>query len=268
MAELTLSAEIAPCDPGAISAWLARHHITGPDADALRGEFARLQLYRTLVQRNLRGALRATIPRTVARLGSQFERYFSEFLQAEPPVTRYLRDLTPSFLRFALPRWSSDSAVPAYLADLAHHEALQVELASLRARPKHHVPATLALDEGVEFIDAARLVEYAWAVQRLPDDETSTDLPEQAACSLLVYRSPEHDVRYLELGAFARELLSGLLNQRRTLRVALTSAAERMEQPLDDALLTRAARLLSELAERGALLGKSHSNSGHPPLSL
>jgi hypothetical protein len=82
-------------------------------------------------------------------------------------------------------------------------------------------------------------------------------LPEHGPVSLLVYRSPEHEVRYLELGPFARELLANLLSERLSLQEALVGAAERAGLPLDDQLLTRAAKLLADLAERGALLGKS-----------
>ncbi|HEX7451380.1 MAG TPA: hypothetical protein VF294_03810, partial [Polyangiaceae bacterium] len=120
-----------------------------------------------------------------------------------------------------------------------------------------NVAAELSVDLGVEFIDAVRLVHYDWAVHRLPDNETSVALPERAGTSLLVYRSPEHDVRYLELGPFAAALLAGLLGRRLSLRAALTEAAEQVGLALDDALLSRAARLLAELAERGALLGKT-----------
>jgi hypothetical protein len=257
LAELTLGPEIAEGDAAGIAAWLARHRVAELDARALTRDFSRLLVYRRLVRGNLREALRATIPRTLARLDSNFERYFAEFLRVSPPESRYLRDLTPHFLGFVIERWSRDPDVPAYLPDLARHEALQVEVASLLALPKAHVPAELSLDQGVEFIDAVRLVEYAWAVHRLPDDESSRVLPERSPVSLLVYRSPEHDVRYLELGPFAQGLLSSLLSERLSLRLALASAAERVGLPLDDELLTRAARLLAELAERGALLGKS-----------
>jgi hypothetical protein len=102
-----------------------------------------------------------------------------------------------------------------------------------------------------------RLVHYEWAVHRLPEDETSRALPEHSAVSLLVYRSPEHEVRYLELGPFALALLENLLSERLGVQEALVKAAQRSELPLDDHLLTRAAKLLADLAERGALLGKS-----------
>jgi len=257
LAELTLGAEIAADDAAGIAAWLARHGVAEPDARAMTRDFPRLLVYRRLVRGTLRGALRATIPRTLARLGEHFEQYFAEFLRVSPPITRYLRDLTPQFLHFAFERWSSDSNVPPYLGDLARHEALQVEVASLLALPKGHVPAELALDAGVEFIDAVRLEHYEWAVHLLPEDEFSRELPTRGPVSLLVYRSPEHEVRYLELTPFARALLSALLTERLSLHAALLGAAESVGTALDDELLTRAAKLLADLAERGALLGKS-----------
>ena len=262
LAELTLGPEIAPNDAAGIAAWLRRHELTGDDAAALTRDFPRLLVYRRLVRGNLEGALRATIPRTLARLGARFAEDFDAFLTARPPTTHVLRDVTPSFLEFALPRWANAPGVPAYLADLARHEALQIEVASLLALPKDHVHAELSLEHGVEFIDAVRLVHYGWAVQRLPESEDDRSLPEASAVDLLVYRSPEHEVRYLELGRFAAALLEGLLEARSTLATALQNAAERVASPLDDELLSRAARLLSELAERGALLGKSGPAAG------
>ena len=267
LAELTLGAEIAASDAPAIAAWLARHDVAADDAAALTQDFSRLLVYRKLVRGNLKEALRATLPRTLARLGAHFEPDFAEFLRVAPPVTHYLRDLTPRFLSFVAARWAANPNLPPYLIDLARHEALQVEVASLLARPKHHISAELSVDEGVEFIDAVRLVQYGFAVHRLPEDETSTEAPEPGVVTLLVYRSPEHDVRYLELGAFAAALLSGLLTERLPLRAALAHAAQQVSLPLDDELLSRAARLLAELAERGALLGKTATNSSTPEKS-
>jgi hypothetical protein len=260
LAELTLGAEIASTDAAAIEAWLSRHQVAADDAAALTRDFPRLLVYRKLVRGNLREALRATLPRTLARLGSSFEPDFDEFLRVAPPLTHYLRDLTPSFLSFVARRWAENPRVPAYLFELAQHEALQIEVASQLARPKAHGSAELALDEGVEFIAAVRLVHYAWAVHRLPEDEASSEPPEPGPVSLLVYRSPEHDVRYLELTPFAAELLRALLTERLTLRAALAHAAAHVSLPLDDEQLIRAARLLAELAERGALLGKPAAN--------
>jgi uncharacterized protein len=265
LAELTLGPEISPGDPAAIRAWLARNAVAADDARALERDFPRLLVYRKLVRRNLRDALQSTISRSIARLGARFEADFDEFLRVSPPLSRLLKDLTPRFLEFALPRWATDVAVPEYLSDLARHEALQIEVATLLARSKDHIPAELSLDEGVEFIDAVRLVHYTWAVHRLPEDEASRVLPERAPVSLLVYRSPEHDVRYLELGVFAARVLSSLLEDRLRLGAAITGAANALTLSLDDELLAATARLLADLAERGALLGKGPVNGRNDP---
>lgn len=265
LAELTLGAEIAPGDSAAIAAWLTRHGLEGSDAQALSRDFPRLLVYRKLVRNNLQGALRATIPRTLARLGARFELDFDAFLLERPPVSHVLRDVTPRFLEFALPRWAADHRVPTYLADLARHEALQIEVASQLALPKAHVQPELSLEHGVELIAAARLVHYTWAVHRLPESEDSREPPEACAVDLLAYRSPDHEVRYLELGPFAVALLEGLL-ARQTLAAALQRAADHVGSALDDALLTRAARLLADLAERGVLLGKTSPGDAGPPI--
>jgi len=260
LAELTLGPAIDPDDAAAIGAWLARHEVPAEDGQALRRDFSRLLVYRKLVRRNLWDALEATIPRTITRLGVRFERDFDDFLRLRPPNTHLLKDVTPSFLAFALPRWETEG-VPAYLADLARHEALQIEVATLLARPDENIASELALEEPVAFIDATRLVHYDYAVHRLPEDRTSEVLPERARVSLLVYRSPEHEVRYLELAPFAAHLLAGLLSARLGLREALVRAASELGLPLSDELLTGSARLLADLAERGALLGKPASST-------
>ena len=72
LAELTLGPAIAEGDASAIAAWLARHHVADLDARALSRDFSRLLVYRELVRGTLREALRATMPRTLARLGSSF----------------------------------------------------------------------------------------------------------------------------------------------------------------------------------------------------
>jgi len=240
-----------------LPAFWARHGVPEADALELTRDLPRLLVYRTLVRGNLQGALSCTIPRTIARLGARFDRDFAEFLDAHPPSTHYLKDITPAFLEFALVRWARDPGVPAYLSDLARHEALQIEVASLEARPKDHVAAELSLAHGIEFIDAVRHVRYDYAVHRLSEDETNRDVPERTPVSLLVYRSPEHEVRYLELGPFASALLQGLLSEQLSLGNALTSAARNLGMELEDTLLSATARLLADLAERGALLGKT-----------
>jgi hypothetical protein len=72
--------------------------------------------------------------------------------------------------------------------------------------------------------------------------------------ALFVYRSPKNEVRYLELTALAARILEALLAGE-TLRDSLARAGRELDVPLDEAVLEGTARLLSDLAERGAVLG-------------
>lgn len=258
LAELALGPGFSADDDAAREAWLARHGLSAEDADYLRATgLRRLFTYRRLVRDNLREALNATLPRMVARLDSTFDEYFERFLAERAPRTHYLRDVANEFLEFCAPLWVADRRVAPYLLELGDHEALQIEIASLRARPKSHSPAELELDAGVQFIDACRIVFYEHRIHELSDDETDRSKPRREPTWLLVYRSPDHEVRTLELTPLAAGILTRLIELRETLRQAVLNACRERKTPLTPEVLQGTAQLLADLAERGALFGRS-----------
>jgi hypothetical protein len=91
-------------------------------------------------------------------------------------------------------------------------------------------------------------------VHELPGDEACRTPPSERAVSLLVYRSPEHEVRYLELNQLARGILERLLAGD-SLGGAVRAAAAAERSALNEALLAGAAKLLADLAERGVVRG-------------
>jgi hypothetical protein len=256
LSELVLGAEIDLADRAAIGGWLSRHGVGEEDARAIESsDLSRLWVYRRLARGTLREAVELAVPRSIARLGPLFEEYFARFLAELGPRSHYLRDVTVEFLDFAEPLLRADARAPDYICDLARHEALRIEVASERGLTEGQRPAPLELDRGVCFVPASRVVRYAFAVHRLSEDEADRSAPERQATALFVYRSPEHDVRYLELSPLAAGILERLLNERRTLREAVTFACAGENARLDQSVLSGAARLLADLAERGALLG-------------
>jgi hypothetical protein len=230
------------------------HDIATEDAAALSESFERLSVYRELVRGNLREALELSIPRSIARLGPLFDEYFDRFLAEQAPRTHYLRDVTPELLTFAAPLWATDARVPGYLYELARHESLHIEVSALPSLPRGHVPAPLSLAQGVELSAALRLVQYRHAVHELPADEACRTPPDERAVSLLVYRSPEHEVRYLELTPLARGILERLVAGD-SLGGAVQAAAAAEGSALSEAVLAGAAKLLADLAERGVVRG-------------
>ncbi|WP_437285460.1 HvfC/BufC N-terminal domain-containing protein [Sorangium sp. So ce406] len=282
-----LQRSVSEPDEAAIAAdpraWLARAGVEGADLEAMASlPPGRLLLYRSLIRRGLTGAIRAGIPRTAARLGARFEADVARFLEVELPRSRYLRDVAFEFVGFAAPRWAEDPEVPAYLADLARHEL--AAFAASCAEPDGDeaggpagapgaqdaaagapgaqdatagAPASgeeLSLDRGARFQRAAALVRHEHAVHRLEGGEAARDVPVREPTSLLVYRDAGHEVRFLELTPLAAEILGRLLAGA-ALRDAVVEGCAALGRPVDDPVLESTAALLSDLAERGALLG-------------
>ncbi|HYQ18195.1 MAG TPA: putative DNA-binding domain-containing protein [Polyangiaceae bacterium] len=243
-----------PLDRQSLAALCQRHELSRADADALAEGIERLRVYRDLVRGNLREALLLSIPRSIARLGATFDEYFDRFLSEHGPQTHYLRDVTQELLAFCAAAWESDARVPSYLYELALHESLHIEVSALPALPRGHVPTPLALERGVELSQALRLVRYQHAVHELPEAEADRSVPEARAVALLVYRSPEHDVRYLELTPLAYGIVTRLLAGA-SLGQAVQDAAVAEGSLLTESVLAGAAKLLADLAERGVVRG-------------
>ena len=79
-------------------------------------------------------------------------------------------------------------------------------------------------------------------------------MPVAEPTALLVYRSPEHEVRYLETSALGADILERLL-AREALGAAIRGACESSGLALETSVVDGTATLLADLAERGALLG-------------
>ena len=255
MAELVFGRAIERSAGPEFDAWLERGAFDAATQSAIERDFPRLLVYRRLVRRTLRSAVTLAMPRAVARLGTLFDEYFDRFLAERGPRTHYLRDVTIEFLDFSEAALRNDTRVPAYLCDLARHEALAIVVAATAPRSAPPLGA-LDLDCGLVFSEAARLARYEFAVHLLPDDEADRSEPSAGATALFVYRSPEHDVRYLSLTPLAADIVAELLAGR-TLRDAVLTATQRRGVVPDAAVLDGTARLLADLAERGAVLGAS-----------
>ncbi len=228
--------------------------LSAADAASLarQGE-RRLLVYRKLVRRGLTAAIRLEIPRTAARLGGEFEAWVERFLEEEAPRSHYLRDVAFELVAWAGPRWAADANVPDFIGDLARHELTGFEVGSA----DDDGAATgidLELDATARFHASVRLARYDHAVHRLLADEDARDVPAREPTALLAYRDAEHEVRYLELSPLAAAILDRLLRGE-TLRSAVVGASADRGSALGPEVLAGTARLLDDLAQRGALLG-------------
>ncbi len=237
--------------------FLAEFGVAGPDAQALlaRGS-QRFLIYRTLVHNRLRAATREFIPRTAARRGKEpFIADFAAFMAEHASTSPYLRDVPGEFVAWVVPRWQADASLPGYLGDLARHELLEGEVKNAPGGGESPTGSPLALDAALVFDGSTRLMQYGWAVHRLPYATDDRSDPEPEPTRLLVYRDADAKVRYLELTPWAASVMATLAVGNEPLGRGLSVAAQALGEPLDDDKLAKAAMLFAELADRGVLLG-------------
>jgi len=251
LGELVFGPELAPTE---LDAFAERHALDPASSTELRTNLERWLVYRTLVRNTLKNAVALAIPRTLARLGARFDESFDRFLAERGPRTHYLRDVTTELLDFVAPLWAADPRFPPWSLELARHEALEIVIASTADPPVPRELGELDVERGLAFIAAARVVRYEYAVHRLSADEGDRSAPAREPTALFVYRDPAADVRYLELSPLAALIISRLLTGE-TLGGALAGAAAAEGASLTENVISGAAKLLSDLAERGVVLG-------------
>lgn len=255
MAELVLGPGFDPDDDASAADFAERHALSPKDAASFRGAHGRrLLVYRELVRATLGDAVELAIPRSIARLGAVFDEYFTEFLATRGPQSHYLRDVTREFLSFCAPRWAADDRVPAYVPALAELEALHIEIAAAPPREEPIALGVLSLESRFHFSEAMRLVHFAHSVHELSEELADRSVPAARDTWLLVYRSADHNVRYLELTRLAAAIVARLF-EGANLRDGLLDAVREAGRTLDAATLDGTAALLADLAERGVVLG-------------
>jgi len=240
-----------------LEAFLRRHGIPAEDAEVIRKARKRLGIYRRLVRHNVVAVIDTMLELTRARLeahvAGEMARAVSAFLHEVGPRTAHLRDVPGEFLAYASPRWRADARVPPWIAD---HAELELSEFTIGVAPRPLPPPPLAdvtADRPLVWNEPKRIVSLGWAVHALPKDDLGAK-PEARAVDILVYRDPEHRARFLELTPLAATILERLFAGL-PLATALRDACAAAGRPLDDAVLSGAAHLLADLADRGVLLG-------------
>lgn len=212
----------------------------------------RLLVYRNLVRNNVKKAILTAIPRAAARMDSVFDEYLEGYLDERGPRSRFLRHLTGEFLDYCNSRELEDPRLAPHILELARLEAVRIEVAA--ARVERYETVDLDLDRRLLFAEASRLLYFEHAVHRLPDSEEDRTEPERKPTHLMAYRDSLYKVRYLDLSPLAASILTRL-REGLALGPAIKGACAEGGFELSQDVLNGTAQLLSDLSERGVLLG-------------
>ena len=244
--------------------WLQWSSVDEDDTNLLVQQGSdRLLLYRALVHGRIGSTLKSHLPRTIARLGRRhFHADMTAFMEMQGPRSPYLRELPREFVEWAKGRWSRDTEVPDYLADLAEHECMGLEVANTPAGGEPYTGSPLALDRPLRIDGSVRLVRYSYAVHRLSSDPRDRTPPTVTPVTLLVYRDRQDlRVRYLGVGILADAVLELIISRRLAVLPALAQACAALGERVDQTRISKIAGLLTALAERGIVLGAESEDS-------
>jgi hypothetical protein len=225
-------------------------------------DLERFVLYRQLVHGRFWGALEVSIPRTIARIGAEIVKQdLTEFIFQHATTSIYMRDIAPEFIAFVSPRWRDQRHLPEYLIELATHELLTIDIAAALDDDEKSSIEAVDLETSLQFQRAAKLVQYRYAVHRLPEDETDHSEPAPGNWWILGYRDEEDRARFLELTPLAAAVLEKLMPGDCLHDAALKGCAT-TGTVLDDQALANIAVLLDDLEQRGVFIGAFSTKNG------
>jgi hypothetical protein len=220
------------------------------DLAALGGIRDRWLLYRHMVRARLRTMIESALKRTVPALGEgAWHGWFDRWLDEAPPRTRYIREIVPELVAYCLPRWESDTTIPAWVPELARLEAARWEVGYADAPLP--VAGELSFEKTAVLTPHVRVLRASHAVHRT---QASYE-PEPGAVHLVVYRRPDDRTAVWAVDDFTAALVEGLAPGNRNVTDTVKAAAAELDIPIDEKLVQRIGAVLAELVSRGILLG-------------
>lgn len=215
----------------------------------------RMAVYEEIVFNNLFESVSACFPiarkiigkRTWRALVQTFLRHYS----ARDPL---FRSIPHQFLHY-LNQEKADlpPSLPPYFKSLCHYEWVELQVA---ACPAHNVQLKVMHEDDLAnqrplFTAAMQLLDYAYPVHRI----SARYQPELQSTHLLVYRSHDDQVQFMELNAVTHRLISLLQRETLTGQQALTQIAKELQHPQPERIIEFGLSLLADLRDRGVIIG-------------
>lgn len=215
----------------------------------------RMRVYEELLYNNLEGFLLACFPITRQLLGTRawrglVRRFFVEHRCRSP----LFRDIPGEFLGWFQPLAAELFPKRPYLYEFMHYEwvELAVSVAPEDAVPPDCDPGRDLLAVRPVLNPTGRLVSYRYPVHRIRPRYRPNGVGE-GAYWYLVYRDPEHAVRFIALNPVSARLVELIRDTEMTGHQAMTRIACELHHPNPDLMTAMGRALLDKLRYAGAV---------------
>jgi uncharacterized protein len=218
-------------------------------------EARRMKIYRELFYNNVEGFLASAFPvlRRItpdARWHAMARDFFSRHRSHQP----LFHGIAEEFLKYLEHERGKVRGDPPFLRELAHYEWVELALA-LAAEPGLAVDAAGDLLDGVPAASKlAWLLSYEFPVHRIGPDFQPRK-PGEGPTHLVVYRTSDDEVKFMEANAVTARLLQLIAPGRATGRQVLKRIAREMKHPHPETVIGQGAAILASLRQRGIILG-------------
>jgi len=218
----------------------------------------RMEVYRQLFINNLSGLLASTFPVARKILGHEaWSRLARQFYAGHKAQTPYFAELPREFVEWLAAERESAADEPAFLSELAHYEWVELALGIGEAEPE-----LTGIDPEGDLLDGCPVLSplawplaYRWPVHRLSEDYQPNEPPAEHTF-IVVHRDRAGQVGFLQVDAPTMRLLQLIgAGSGASGRALLGQIAQELPDLDPDGLMTRGARMLALLRERGAILG-------------
>jgi len=237
--------------------FLLAAHLREPDAHPPPPDIEdrRLAIYRDLFFNNIEGLLAGNFPVIRKTLGEQRWRpLVREFYAQHRSHTPLFAEIGREFIRFLQERAEHGTADPAWLAEMAHYEWVELGLQIADDEfPAHDAEGDLLT--GIPVLSpTAWALAYAWPVQRIgPDYQPET--PPEMQTLLLVRRDAQYDIRFAEISPLVYRLIEILRTGERSGRQALEQLAGEAGVAELPPFVEQGHAMLVRMREEGTILG-------------
>lgn len=181
-------------------------HLRDPDRHAPPPgiEARRLKVYRELFYGTIEGLLASSFPVMRQTLGDARwhlrVRHFYATYRSQTPLFTKIAEAFIDYLQ------GMELDAPWQL-ELAHYEWIEAQLYLSDAQDPDHDPSGNLLESEPLLSCTARVLAYEWPVERIGPDYQPQHAPGEPTL-LLVYRSPELQIRFVRLAPMAYQLLA------------------------------------------------------------
>ncbi len=218
----------------------------------------RLKLYQKLLYNKIEDSLLACFPITHELLGKRrWSGLVKAFIAGHRCLSPYYRRIPDEFIAY-LQEERDPANDPPYLAELAHYEWIELVLAIALEEPDFRAINRQGdlLQGQPAFAPAMRLLSYRYPVHRIiPGNRRNGYGETEKPCFLLGFRTPEDEVRFIEVNAATARLIELLQAGGVTGQEALSALAEELKHPDAESLMAFGADILESLREQSAILG-------------